>query len=248
MAFPVVIYKDDGVGKFSLLCLQSFFSGEEVRLASAHEIIEEEILQTSSLFIMPGGADLPYCAKLNGAGNKIIRSFVEGGGTYLGVCAGAYYGCQHVAFHKGRPDEICGERELAFVEATAQGSLPEIAPWYDTTFKTAQITTLSTRFGDIPALYHGGCRFTLHTDSPATPLCFYKALKDAPPAIVTNRVGKGRVILSGVHFEATPSLLRTESAENTEDTVLREILAQNLAVDYSAVWKKILFSDFKDTL
>ncbi len=59
------------------------------KLLSAHEIIEGGWEPTTSLFIMPGGRDRLYHAALQGAGNAKIRSFVELGGTYLGICAGA---------------------------------------------------------------------------------------------------------------------------------------------------------------
>lgn len=31
---------------------------------------------------MPGDADLPYCQKLNGLGNDIIRDFIRSGNIY----------------------------------------------------------------------------------------------------------------------------------------------------------------------
>lgn len=40
--------------------------------------MEEELLggawaHDCALLVMPGGADLPYCRQLNGAGNRLIR-------------------------------------------------------------------------------------------------------------------------------------------------------------------------------
>ena len=72
-----------------------------------------------TLFVMPGGADLPFCAALNGAPNQRIRQFVERGGAYLGICAGAYYACRKIAFHAGTEGAICGPRELGFLDALA---------------------------------------------------------------------------------------------------------------------------------
>ena len=74
---------------------------------------------------MPGGADLPYCADLNGRGNELIRQFVEeGGGSYLGLCAGGYYGCSRVEFE---PDSeklrVAGDRELGFFPGVALGAV-----------------------------------------------------------------------------------------------------------------------------
>lgn len=71
---------------------------------------------------MPGGADLPYCAHLNGHGNALIREYVEAGGSYLGLCAGAYYACARVEFEVGTRLEVQGDRELCFFPGIAKGS------------------------------------------------------------------------------------------------------------------------------
>lgn len=97
--------------------------------------------------VMPGGADLPYCRRLNGRGNEIIRGmknhlqhsesihacgaatqkaemslvmqwhksmrvlsgsgYVEGGGAYIGLCAGAYYASSYVEFAIGTKCVSC---------------------------------------------------------------------------------------------------------------------------------------------
>jgi biotin--protein ligase len=76
------------------------------------------------MLVMPGGADLPYCRHLNGAGNQLISNFVKvQGGAYLGLCAGAYYGCSRVEFEVGSEIEVVGDRELGFYPGTARGSI-----------------------------------------------------------------------------------------------------------------------------
>ncbi|RAO68427.1 uncharacterized protein BHQ10_004439 [Talaromyces amestolkiae] len=59
---------------------------------TADMLIKEPWLSTCAMLVMPGGADLGYCASLNGAGNRRITQFVQNGGAYLGFCAGGYYG------------------------------------------------------------------------------------------------------------------------------------------------------------
>ena len=108
----------------------------------AEDVVDGAVLTGVGTLVMPGGADLPYRAKLDGSGNARIRRFVEEGGTYLGVCAGAYYGCRSLAFHEGRNDEVSGSRELAFVDAQAVGSLPELGPLYDLTIRSASSARL----------------------------------------------------------------------------------------------------------
>ncbi len=45
--------------------------------------------------------DLPYCADLHGTGCTRIRAFVHAGGSYMGLCAGAYFGSSYCEFEKG---------------------------------------------------------------------------------------------------------------------------------------------------
>ena len=76
-----------------------------------------------SLLILPGGRDMPYCLLLNGQGNTEIKEYVRSGGSYLGICAGAYYGCEFIEFEKTDPVlSVCGPRELGFFKGTGRGS------------------------------------------------------------------------------------------------------------------------------
>lgn len=208
MARNIVIYQDEGTGEFGLRCLARFFKDDEVWFCTADAVIDGRVLGMADLFVMPGGADLAYCKKLNGAGNDNIRGFVELGGTYLGICAGAYYACRDIAYHKGRNDEICAPRELAFIPATAVGSLPELTPPHNATLDTAAIVDITLQDGkSAQVFYQGGCRFDLDMDHDTEILATYAQIAGNPPAIIRRRVGLGRVILSGVHFEITPECL-----------------------------------------
>jgi biotin--protein ligase len=72
--------------------------------------------------VFPGGADLPYCRALDGAGNRRIRQYVQGGGLYIGFCAGAYYASGRCEFMVGDPMmEVVGDRELAFYPGVKRG-------------------------------------------------------------------------------------------------------------------------------
>ena len=204
MAKRITIYADEGTGDFSVFCTRDFFGTENVALCKAPDVIDGTALQDCDLFIMPGGADLPYCRALNGAGNARIRAYVEAGGTYLGICAGAYYGCLDIAYHTGRADEITGARELALIDATAYGSLPELAGYYDETLGTATWARLIGAGGNAcHSFYHGGCAFDVR-DPDAEILARFADLPNQPPAIIARQVGQGRAILSGVHIEARP--------------------------------------------
>ncbi len=212
-----------------MFCTRAYFGAESVVLCDASDVLSGYIFRANDIFIMPGGADIPYGAALNGTGNQQIRDFVTQGGTYLGLCAGAYYGSRAIAYHQGRSDEICEPRELAFIDALAYGSLPAIAGYYDATLATACWTTLIDDKGNLcQSFYNGGCAFELN-DEDARILARYTDLPGQPAAIIEKSVGAGRVLLSGVHCEIRPDHLRQWSWDSEDEERRARELANHIA-------------------
>lgn len=213
----ILTYVDAGASDWTACLMRTIghqlqASAYEIREVMADDIRHDPTLfDDAVMFVMPGGADLPYCAALNGAPNARIRSFVERGGVYLGICAGAYYACRELAFHAGTSGAICGKRELRFVDAVAVGSLPDLTGGhlYDGTPRTAAAVEIRTtnHLTQAPVSlythYHGGCLFDFGGEpGPDTQvLAVYTGMAGTPPAIVAARVGYGRAILTGVHLE-----------------------------------------------
>ena len=83
-----LVYNDAGVSeesvKHTLRLLNYLFS--EVVSITAHDILENNILDKAQLLVFPGGRDLQYLRLLRGNGCKKIRKFVANGGIYLGIC------------------------------------------------------------------------------------------------------------------------------------------------------------------
>lgn len=167
--------------------------------------IRNGILDSASLFVMPGGADLYYCEKLNGAGNAAIRKWVENGGTYLGICAGAYYACRAIEWAKDTPHEIKGPRELDFFPGTAIGPLYELIERPDMTGSLDGCATLRYNDGNLDlggnVYYSGGPAFIGNTDNVQV-LASYMHSNGPYPAIVECKIGKGKAILVGPHLES----------------------------------------------
>ena len=200
----IYIY-DDGVHSNAHvhIAIQTIYPNMPVQFCTSSMIINR-CLDNARLLVIPGGADLYNCEKLNGAGNQIIRTFVANGGAYLGICAGAYYGCSSLDWNNG---EIGGARELAFTTATATGPVyewlekpnaPYDGSWiYAAELKTPNGQTFLTQ-------YNGGPVFdTTECDVIAR----YTELKNQPPAIISGDFGKGRYILSSPHIEIFGHLL-----------------------------------------
>ena len=236
----IVIYRDKGVGEFGLQCLQKFFREDDVWLANAEAVIDGRILQMADIFVMPGGADLPYCKKLNGIGNQNIRAFVEDGGTYLGICAGAYYACRAIEYHKGREDAICGDRELSFTKAIARGSLPDLAPYYDLTLASAAIASISLADSEkVKVFYHGGPAF-VGTGADEEIIARYNDIEGSPAAILRTDVGDGQVILSGVHLEVSPDDFAKYPIVDEKDKNFIPTLKDSLSTAPAALLKSLL--------
>ena len=90
-----------------------------------HQTLRDHLWQESTrLLVMPGGRDLLFLDSLGEKGCKNIRKWVNEGGLYFGVCAGAYFGCSRIEFEMDRPDyKVAGDRPLQFCQATAVGSV-----------------------------------------------------------------------------------------------------------------------------
>ncbi|PZP54422.1 MAG: biotin--protein ligase [Micavibrio aeruginosavorus] len=168
------------------------YGSDNVRFCDAADIISGALNESVFLFVMPGGADLYYCEKLNGEGNTKIKAYVEQGGNYLGICAGAYYAAREIDWNKG---EIAGSRELAFANAKATGPVYEFLEENDINKSWQNIVDVTIDGERYSALYAAGPVF--EGDGLAT-------YSNGQTAIVKNTIGKGTVILSSPHIEYAP--------------------------------------------
>lgn len=168
------------------------YGRSNVSFADANDILNGALDKSVFLFVMPGGADLYYCEKLNGDGNRLIREFVEEGGHYLGICAGAYYGAREIDWGKG---EITGPRELAFADQKATGPVYEFLEEND----------IGKSWHNIVDVTIGGERYiALYAAGPVFDGEGLASYSNGQTAIVKKQVGKGTVILSSPHIEYAP--------------------------------------------
>ncbi|MGE3954548.1 MAG: BPL-N domain-containing protein [Parachlamydiales bacterium] len=201
----VVVYKGEGVAPFSLRQTLSSLKGAlpdaDLAPIDAEALAEGSWAAGTTLLAFPGGRDLPYHNTLQGKANRQIRCFVEEGGLYLGLCAGAYYASSRVVFERGRPLEVIGDRELAFFPGETHGPLFEKSFTY-TSEGSAESARIAFGMGELHCYYNGGCTFPEAERHPNTEiLARYADLPGGPAAIIRCQVGKGRALLSGVHLE-----------------------------------------------
>jgi biotin--protein ligase len=212
----IKIYSGKGVERRSFPALLNELEPWTVSSISCHDVIHTDWESHTDLFILPGGRDIPYHEDLEGEGNQRIRKFVEEGGSFLGICAGAYYGCREVEFDRGMELEVVGLRELAFFPGTARG--PAYGPGsfrYHSEFG-AKAALISNNFEKttLRSYYNGGCFFVdAERYSHIHVISTYLEVETHPAAMIEIPIGKGKALLSGVHIEIGSSFPATLKKE-----------------------------------
>ena len=164
------------------------------------ENIRNDILDDYDLIAVPGGWAWAYFQDLQSLGVNKIRQFVENGGAFFGVCAGAYFACDGI-----RWEGEYIEYTLDLYPNLGIGPVEEIAVWPDFNMtrinlnKGASGPDLSREPDNHTVMYYGGPHFrTIGTDGVIT-LATYDANDE--PAIIGYEYEQGRIVLSGPHVE-----------------------------------------------
>jgi len=243
-AKTIYVYADKGAGPESveqtLVTFSAWLPTYTVKALDTNTLLEGTWTKHAALFVMPGGADLPYVEKLNGEGNKIIKDYVQNGGAYLGLCAGSYYAATDIEFDKDGPLKVVGSRELGFFKGKAVG--PVLAT-YDyksrSGSRAAKLTTHFSTLKEATVFYNGGGYFENAAQDLSVEVIATYAAKSDLAAIIFTSYGAGNVVLSGVHFEYDPNLL------DPADPDLQKILPALHVGDAS---RKALFDKLVDRL
>lgn len=226
--FAVLVYSGPGVSGSSVAhtiktlrtLLQPYYIVSEL---SPAQLLNEPWPNTCALLVIPGGRDIPYQDALGGKGNARIRAFVEAGGSYLGICAGGYYGAAEVRFMLDDPVyKVHAKRELVFWPGPCEGLVfPGFRYQSEEGSRPIELELALDELEALGAMdakargslksparhiyYNGGGAFYPPSDgklpSGAKVLARYSQAADAPAAAVFNEIGRGRAILVGAHPE-----------------------------------------------
>ncbi len=148
------------------------------------------------VLLLPGGYAPYQWGAAGQSGLDAIREFAEGGGTVVGICAGAYLISKTVRY-----DGIEYPYPLGLFDGVAQGPVPGLAAYPQVGPASLQPTKAGRDLG-LGALegrryaYGGGPCFVGGTGVEV--LATYA---DGSAAVVRRTVGKGRIVATGVHFE-----------------------------------------------
>ncbi|KXT00185.1 hypothetical protein AC578_7029 [Pseudocercospora eumusae] len=211
-----------------------------IQVISSDQLLKEPWPSTCALLVIPGGADSGYCRILNGEGNRRIKTYVNSGGNYLGLCAGGYYGSSKCEFEVGRKGwEVVGERELAFYPGICRGLA--FKGFVYGSEKGARAVKLKVNSASLAGLtdgfnsyYNGGGVFVDAAsleDRGVEVLATYDedvAVDSGEPkaAVVFRKVGEGAALLTGPHPEfAGINLNRDETSNPNYGEIIDALLA-----------------------
>lgn len=179
-----------------------------VQYVNADDIIGGALNDNPNAFVMPGGASRYKANKLNGAGNAAIKRYVQNGGTYMGICAGAYYACANTVWAAGTANEIITPNELAFFNGDAVGPIKQFSAAHSRDGSDARIVTLNTNGATTPALYWGGAQFVPHADAAYTVHATFTDITENNAAIISGTTAEGKWLLVSPHIEIDHAALQ----------------------------------------
>ncbi|XP_005102561.1 uncharacterized protein TC_0305 [Aplysia californica] len=246
-ATTILIYNGKGSGAESAYLLlealrQSLKKGRyDIRYVSPKEIIEGSWVARCRLIAFGGGYDRGFIQALGTEGTRNIKEFVQNGGSYLGLCAGAYFACDYIEFDKNGPLEVVGKRDLNFYPGDSIG--PAFSGFcYNSKKGVHPVPIKYKEMEPFDAYMQGGGYFQPRIEHPRSlqveDLGQYLTLPNQPAAVVKCRVGKGSAVLSGVHLEYTARLLKKDDpdlqkliprflhSDRSRDTVFRDLLKE----------------------
>jgi glutamine amidotransferase-like uncharacterized protein len=184
-------------------CQVTTIQGDDIRAGD---------LDSFDVLVWPGGHYPAYWDAVGSNGKLKIQEFIDGGGGYFGICAGAYYACDYMVWmdddnfpppeYKVEGDEL----NLDLFPGVAHGPIFEIADRPDPGWAIARIdiTTHSHPITDsvpdyVEMFYFGGPYIQPYGEANYTVLGTYNITETA--AMVSCSYGTGRVFLVGPHGE-----------------------------------------------
>ena len=182
------IYNDKGLSKSTPKIWRDFFeeySGFTIEFVEAEDILEGD----PDAILFPGGSASVFARKLGKKRRKKIVKWVENGGTYIGICAGAYLASQTYEWSLGISPIIVSRnwRKGHHMVKISVGNEEHFADYFNgpTCESWSDVEILGNFVEGIP-----GFQSTINT-----------------PAIIRNNWENGKVFLVSPHLEKKKSTL-----------------------------------------
>ncbi len=143
------------------------------------------------MWVQPGGNAYDQQSALGSTGKANINGFIDRGGAYLGICAGAYYAAPDYWWEG---EHYAHPHLLGAYPRTMEGAISRIAPW-----PGYAVTALDNGRN---AIYYGGPTFGLRHTNLANLVgekeAIFASVDGGLPAVIVYR----NLLLTSVHLEA----------------------------------------------
>ncbi len=196
----VWIYSDDGTWGDGIIALEQFFNHYNIphKRIYASDLNNSANYYDASAICFPGGYSYNYKLALTEKTVNNIRNYVSNGGSYIGICAGAYFASSSVVW-----EGFEYPYSLSLFKGKAIGSMHSIAAWdnYNMTkiSTNQQNSILVNSDKELNVLYYGGPHFESEGINYET-LAFWEDYNKYP-AIINFNFDAGKVLLIGPHLE-----------------------------------------------
>lgn len=157
-------------------------------------------LAQAKVWIQPGGEALDVLTTVNTTHMRSLREWVSRGGSYIGLCAGAFLADSTV-------DDANTIAGIGLIPGTTYDYLPT---------KDSTVLPISWANRVQMMYFQAGPAFRIKPgyEQSVQVLARYP---DGTPAAIQFRYGKGKVILSGPHPEATPDWFTIDGLQPPPD-------------------------------
>jgi len=198
---PVLVYTGTGTSPNDVIAIVNLLARDQIDhdTATAAELnaMEPAALRHRRLIIVPGGNFIEMGGALTPATTAKVRAAVHDGVHYLGICAGGFLAGRIDGHHSF---DLTNGVQFPFYAASRQGIRKAAVP-----IAWPGHPTLEHYWEDGPQLTGWGAAVATYPDGT--------------PAVVEGGVGKGWVVLAGVHPEApddwrTGMTFRTPASED----------------------------------
>lgn len=241
----VWIYSDDGTWQDGIIALEQFFDYYKIshKRVFASDLNTIDDLSSALALCFPGGYAYNYKINLTNKTIDNIRNYVAKGGSYIGICAGAYFASSNVVWE--------GEEypySLSLFKGKAVGSIHSIAAWDNYSMTKIIINKknkiIQSSQDSLTTLYYGGPYF-VSNETKFDTIAIWDEYNGFP-AIINFNYELGKVLLIGAHLEIEEDDYRdsTSFAQELNDeesdweflnTIVKWVLNTETSVDKSYI-------------
>ncbi len=198
-------------------------------------------------FFLPGATlKGEYDVRLGDDGFEAVRSYVQKGGNFIGICGGAYYASYCFEWcHEHHEHASTKTPSLRFFNGLAKGPISAITSHYDwNTLKAVTVCSDDKDLGIFKMVYWGGPEFLSYDRFKGYQVwaSFYEKGVTSP-CVIHRKEGRGTITLSSVHPELSEKIFNDLlSPDQMRQLNVKEVVEQSKPSrkKQDLIWGRIL--------